>query len=268
MKGPVLAPAAPGFTFTGEVTAAQRDFYEEYGFIAYRHVFARSEVEAIRADARELESRTLKGEIPAAHCDQVLPPGEDEAGRTFLHRLPYFTRYCEHTRRLITERGLDAIGTGLIGSRTWRLDDTMGGAIWQLKMGGKGHYSVIDWHLDFPEDHPLVPVVSVGIYLDPSTINNGCLMVVPASNRYPIGRVAPSPLAVEAEPGDIFCHAYNIFHASGPIGDQQRRATLYLYYSGGNYPGPGLPFAGEEATRRIRSLFRSTDSTEEAGDER
>jgi phytanoyl-CoA hydroxylase len=253
----------PSFPFGREVTAGQADFYEEYGFLVYRGVFSEEEVRTIREDARDLERRTLNGEIPPERRDQLLPPGKDKNGRLYLHRLLYFTRYCERTRRLIEERGLDAIGPGLLGEGAWRLDDTMGGAIWQMKTGGKGSYSSIDWHLDFPEDHPLVPVVSAGIYLDPSQINNGCLMVVPTSHRYPPSRVPPTPLAVEAAPGDVICHAYNIFHESGPISEGQQRATLYLYFCAADYPGAWLPFAGEEGKKKIQTLFHSDVAAEE-----
>lgn len=247
----------PSFRFTGEVTAGQTDFYEEYGFLVYRGVFSEAEVSIIQKDAQELERRTLAGEIPAEHRDELLPPGRDERGRLYLHRLLYFTRYSERTRRLIEGRKLDAIGAGLLGKGAWCLDDTMGGAIWQMKKGGKGSYSSIDWHLDFPENHVLAPVVSAGIYLNPSQIGNGCLMVVPGSHKYPPSRVPPTPLAIEAAPGDVVCHAYNIFHESGPISDDQKRATLYLYLCAGEYPGAWRPFAGEEGKKKIQTLFHS-----------
>lgn len=247
----------PFFHFEGEVTVGQKDFYEEYGFLVYRGVFSEAEISTIQEDARDLERRTLAGEIPPEYHDELLPPGRDEKGRFYLHRLLYFTRYSERTRRLVEGRGLDVIGPGLLGKDAWRLDDTMGGAIWQMKKGGKGSYSSIDWHLDFPENHPLVPVVSAGIYLDPSQIGNGCLMVVPGSHKYPPSRVPPTPLAIEAAPGDVICHAYNVFHESGPISDGQKRATLYLYFCAGEYPGAWLPFASKEGKKKIQTIFHS-----------
>lgn len=248
--------AAPSFSFKGEITEDQRRFFEEYGFIAFRKVFGPDEVEIIREEARELTRRTLRGEIASDKRDDLLPPGTDESGNPYLHRLPYFTHFCERSSFAIQRGNLDSIGFGLLGGEAWRLHDTMGGAIWQLKSGGRGSYSSIDWHLDFPEDHPLVPVVSVGIYLDDSAYENGALVVVPSSHRYPPSRLPPTPLALEARAGDVLCHAHNIFHSSGPSPAGTQRATLYLYYCGGPYPGARLPFAGEESKKGIRALFQ------------
>jgi ectoine hydroxylase-related dioxygenase (phytanoyl-CoA dioxygenase family) len=139
------------------------------------------------------------------------------------------------------------------------LEDTMHGVIWQMKRGGKrSAYSRIRWHIDFRDDHPLAPVMSAGIYLDRSTVDNGCLAVVPGSHRFPPGpAIPPIPYYIEAEPGDVVCHAHDVYHGSGPaLADSDRRATLYIYFCGGEHPGEvDLPFASEEAKSESRRLF-------------
>jgi ectoine hydroxylase-related dioxygenase (phytanoyl-CoA dioxygenase family) len=81
-------------------------------------------------------------------------------------------------------------------------------------------------------------------------------MVVPGSHRYPPGKLPPAALAVEANAGDVVCHSHSILHSSGPVLEAGgERATLYLYFCGGKYPGPGLPFASDEKKEGIRTLF-------------
>ena len=250
---------APKFALGERVTAAERLFYQDHGFIVYGGAFAPADVEVIREDAQSLHDRTLAGEIPASDRDDLTPRSVDEHGNEYLHRLPYFTRYCPRTSALLSSERFQGLGTGQLGERAWMLEDTMHGVIWQLKRGGKrSSYSRIRWHVDFRDDHPLAPVMSAGIYLDRSTVDNGCLAIVPGSHRFPPGpTIPPVPYYVEAEPGDVVCHAHNIYHGSGPArSEADRRATLYTYFCGGEHPGEeGLPFASDEAKSEIRQLF-------------
>lgn len=248
------------FTWTGRISPLQRAYYEEWGFLIFKRVFTEAHVKTIKDDAEALTEETLRGGISRDHRDDLTPPTLTRDGRTLLHRLPYFTRYRSRTNDLIESAGLRAIGAGLIGRHAWMLEDTMHGSIYQLKIGGSS-YSSIKWHLDFPTDHVLAPVVSAGIYLDASTVGNGCLAVVPGSHRFPPAKLPPRPVFLEAEPGDVVCHSDRIFHGSGPAEQEDlERATLYLYFCGGQYPGKDLPFAAPDKKASIRQLFEAAIS--------
>jgi hypothetical protein len=249
----------PWFRFVGSVTEEQRSFYQRYGFLVYRGVFGADEVKVIKADAECLEADTLAGKIPVEHRDKVLVPSYDERGRASLHRLPYFTLYNPRTRELLERRGLDALGPGLLGRPTWRIEDSIDGAVWQMKRRKSTSYNALDWHLDFPHDHPIAPLVNVGIYLDAATAQNGCLVVVPGSHRFPARRLEPLGLPIVVDAGDVICHANNIFHHSGPVLDDTSRATLYLYYAAGRKPAAGTVYshaAGED----FADLFIETEA--------
>jgi ectoine hydroxylase-related dioxygenase (phytanoyl-CoA dioxygenase family) len=251
----------PRFDYDGTVTAEQRAFYEQYGFVVYRGVFDADDVDLIKRDARRLERDTLAGRVPAEHRDRVIKPSYDEDGQATLHRLPYFTLHCPDTRDLIERRHLDALGPGLLGGPTWRFEDAVDGAVWQMKRGKRSSYSALDWHLDFPHDLPLTPLVNVGIYLDDATVRNGCLVLVPGSHRYPPRRLEPVGLALEAEAGDVICHTFNILHHSGPVLDDTSRATLYVYYSAGDKPSAGTEYshrAGEDFAKMITGAEAGT----------
>ncbi len=249
----------PWFRFSGSVTDEQRAFYDRHGFVVYRNVFDSDDIEVIKADAERLEADTLAGNIPAEHHDVVLVPSHDEHGKASLHRLPYFTLYCPRTRELVEQRGLDALGPGLLGRPTWRFEDSIDGAVWQMKRRKHSSYSALDWHLDFPHDHPVSPLVNVGIYLDAATTQNGCLVVVPGSHRFPACRIEPLGLPVVVDAGDVICHANNIFHHSGPVLDESSRATLYLYYAAGQKPAAGTAYT-REAGEDFADLFIETEA--------
>jgi ectoine hydroxylase-related dioxygenase (phytanoyl-CoA dioxygenase family) len=249
----------PWFRFSGSVTQEQRAFYEHHGFLVYRGVFDADDVQVIKADAERLEADTLAGNIPAEHRDKVLVPSYDKHGQASLHRLPYFTMHCPSTRELVEKRGLDALGPGLLGRPTWRFEDSIDGAVWQMKRRKHSSYSALDWHLDFPHDHPVAPLVNVGIYLDAATTQNGCLVVVPGSHRFPARRLEPLGLPVAVDAGDVICHANNIFHHSGPVLDETSRATLYLYYAAGQKPAAGTTYS-HQAGEDFADLFMETEA--------
>lgn len=249
----------PRFTFTGSVTDEQRAFYERHGFLVYGGLLDPDDVRVIKADAERLEARTLAGDLPAEHRDRVLNPSYDENGKASLHRLPYFTLYSPKTRELVERRGLDALGPGLLGRPAWRFEDSIDGAVWQMKRRKRSSYNALDWHLDFPHDHPVAPLVNVGIYLDAATTQNGCLVVAPGSHRFPARRLEPLGLPVVVDAGDVVCHTNNIFHHSGPVLDGSSRATLYLYYAAGRKPAAGTTYthrAGED----FADLFIETEA--------
>lgn len=243
------------FKFDGTVPNMARDYYEHNGFAVFRNVFTGEELNIIRGDQKFLEQRTLSGEIPDHMRDLVLPPSIDEDGNKRLHRLPYFTHYGESTKKLIDEKKIGTLAESLLGSGAWLLQDTMHGSILQEKRGGNTNFSAIHWHLDFPKEHILSPLMNVGIYLNDSTIENGCLVIVPGSHRYPNGRHDAEPVPVEVKAGDVVFHTYNIFHASGPIVPGNIRATLYLYYSRGEHPGKWIPFYTDKSSKDINSLY-------------
>lgn len=174
--------------------------------------------------------------------------------------MPYFDKYGPITKKIIDSKNLLELGKSLLNDpEAWFLEDTMHGSILQTKTFNSGSkYKKIDWHIDFPDNHILSPVVSLGIYLDDSIIENGCLQVIPGSHNNPTTKFVPPSLPVEVNAGDMICHIGKISHSSTtPIVEKGIRRTLYLYCCGGEYPGKGLPFSSKSKKLDIRKIFQS-----------
>ncbi|MEV6686385.1 phytanoyl-CoA dioxygenase family protein [Streptomyces sp. NPDC051130] len=246
------------FRFGGAVTARERAFYDEHGFIVYEAFLSSDEVARLSDEASVCQERIRGGEVPPSHIDQVAPETLDANGDVkYRHRLNYFTQHSPTAAALSGDARVEAIRTGIGSERHWLLSDTMNGAVWQLKSGeAKSGYTRIRWHLDFPVDHPLSPAFTAGFYLNDSTRDNGCLAVIPGSHRYPVGPVQPEPLYVEVKAGDLICHHERIYHGSEAMPrPTDRRATLYFYYCAGTYPGVDQPFAKLADMKSIQSIF-------------
>ncbi|HYD10829.1 MAG TPA: phytanoyl-CoA dioxygenase family protein, partial [Acidimicrobiales bacterium] len=109
------------------------------------------------------------------------------------------------------------------------------------------------WHQD---GHPwaergITRAVTVGIALDPSTVANGCLRVIPGTHRtvpaQPLRPVADPPntfgaeidptfvdesraVAIELAPGDASVHHPNVIHGAAPNRSDIPRRTLVLRF--------------------------------------
>ncbi|MCX4692772.1 phytanoyl-CoA dioxygenase family protein [Streptomyces sp. NBC_01408] len=253
------------YRFTGSVRPEEKAFYEEYGFLVYENFVPESEVARLTAEATAYQEAIKAGKVPAEHIDNVAPKTRDGNGEiTIHHRLNYFTQHSETAAGYAASAHMQAIRTGLGGEDYWLLEDTMNGAVWQLKSGEtKSGYSRIRWHGDFPPGHPLSPAFTAGLYLDDSNRFNGCLAVIPGSHRHAMGTVQPEPFYVEAKAGDLICHHEWIYHGSEAMPrPTDRRATLYFYYCSGTHPGNGQGYAKKEDLPAVRSLFVSASPEE------
>ncbi|MCY4552869.1 MAG: phytanoyl-CoA dioxygenase family protein, partial [Candidatus Poribacteria bacterium] len=102
------------------------------------------------------------------------------------------------------------------------------------------HGSSVRWHRDgnaIRENHP---IFNVDIYLDESTVDNGCVWVVPKSHLWGIeeaqevierGEVnfdRPDAVPAEVEPGDILLHHTKVLHGSKINMSDTLRRVIYF----------------------------------------
>jgi phytanoyl-CoA hydroxylase len=143
------------------------------------------------------------------------------------------------------------------------VEDLIGGDIrfWSSKLNLKyaGGGQAVEWHQDWafgPATND--DVLTVGIALDDSTLENGCLLVLPGSHRGPVldhwrdGRFAGAvggasfdaarAVPLELRRGGISVHHVRTLHASAPNrSGSDRRLLLYSYAAADAWPlaGPG-----------------------------
>lgn len=113
---------------------------------------------------------------------------------------------------------------------TWHQDTGQPG-----KAKGRGEANT----MSFP--YPWQPErgINLGVYLHDSTLENGCLLVVPGSQvshrdmeamtkEYGFGKMLPGAEAIPCKAGDVILHARNVIHGSMQNNSDQLRGTLYL----------------------------------------
>ena len=108
------------------------------------------------------------------------------------------------------------------------------------KMPGAG--AAVPWHRDPPGDLALKEGrdasydFTCDIYLDPSTLDNGCLWAIPGSHRGggedldPMDFDVPGAVPLEAAAGDVVFHSTGVLHGSPPNMSDATRRTFYVHY--------------------------------------
>jgi phytanoyl-CoA hydroxylase len=110
-----------------------------------------------------------------------------------------------------------------------------------VKMPGAG--AAVPWHRDPPGERALAEGrqaaqdFTCDIYLDASTVENGCLWAVPGSHlggpvpNDPLGFPVSGAVPLEAQPGDVLLHSTGVMHGSPTNRSSALRRTFYLHYA-------------------------------------
>ncbi|HSB68568.1 MAG TPA: phytanoyl-CoA dioxygenase family protein [Candidatus Methylomirabilis sp.] len=159
------------------LTREQVEFYRSNGFLAVEGVYSRAEMAEARAVVEEFVQRSRS---ETDHTDVFdLEPGHSAAEprvrrikSPYLHH-PTFDRLVRHDRMLDVVAALQGPGIRLHGNK--------------LNMKSAGYGSAVEWHQDFAfYPHSNDDLLAVGVALDDCLIENGCMLMVPGSHRWPI----------------------------------------------------------------------------------
>lgn len=109
-----------------------------------------------------------------------------------------------------------------------------------VKMPAAG--AAVPWHRDPPGELALEQGrdasydFTCDVYLDRSTVDNGCLWALPGSHTGgwddldPLDFDVPEAVPLEAEPGDVLLHSTGVLHGSPPNTSSDTRRTFYIHY--------------------------------------
>ena len=232
------------------ISQEQIDFYHENGYLIVPGVLNQEELEEAHAIIDDFVEKSRAVTEQSGHFD--LEPDhspEDPKVRRMSSPSGYHPFFDDLYRR--DDRVLDIL-TPLIGPAIRAQGDKL-----NMKPAGVG--SPVEWHQDFAHyPHSNDDLCAVGIALDDSTEENGCMMVVPGSHRGPvldhhqdgffIGAISPErdgldlstavPLNMKA--GDISIHHAGTLHGSAlNTSGKSRKLLLYQYAA-----VDALPFGG------------------------
>jgi ectoine hydroxylase-related dioxygenase (phytanoyl-CoA dioxygenase family) len=209
----------------------QVQFYEENGYLHLKRVLSHEELAALQAATDRLIKFSTTLQVPQADYGYKKNLA---TGKQVLGRINYLTKRGVEFQALYGHPQLLDATASLLGD-----DFVMGDEAMVVKMPEFG--AAVPWHRDLPS--PLMTratdaLAVIGLDLDKSTIDNGCVYVIPGSHKW--GEVdiqelvmehgfnLPNALPMESEPGDMVIHSANCLHASKLSRANTLRRTIYF----------------------------------------
>lgn len=212
------------------LTDQDRDFYWDNGFLMVEKVITDAELQALRAESRRMIDYASQRHVP--NPDYFYSWDQDK-GRHVLTRINYPKKRSTAFAALLGNPGLLAIYERLLGPNFIVIDDAL-----VMKLPGEG--KEVPWHRDLAPGMTRAgwTLCVPGVELDSQTLANGCVHVVPGSNKAEVvdidalvsehGFDLPGATPLETQPGDILVHSGNVLHASQPTHSPDLRRTVYI----------------------------------------
>jgi len=226
------------------LTPAQIQFYRAQGYLGIEDVFSASEVAELRRVTDEFveASRAVTANNAVFDLEPSHTPQQPR-----LRRLKDPIKQHEVYRRALLHPKVLTIVSQLIGPAI-----SCNGNKLNLKLADVG--SPVEWHQDWAfYPHTNDDLLAVGVAMDDSTLENGCLLVLPGTHRGPmldhhqdgvfIGAVTDPafrpdgavPITLKA--GGISIHHVRLLHGSAPNrSPNPRRLLLFQYCAADAWP--------------------------------
>jgi phytanoyl-CoA hydroxylase len=221
------------------LTAEQKQFFEENGYLPYGRVLSDEEVEALRQRSEEIAagrlthvpSRYIQFEAAFADGKKTVEPRID-----MIRKMTYLSYHDDLFEGVAKKAEIVDVIEALLSPNIKLYTD-------QLMMKPRFNGTVTHWHQDSvawpmfaPQNH-----VSCWLALDDATIENGCMTVIPGSHKWgPIAREykdnflamphLAEPVPVEVKAGHCMFHHGLNFHRTGANTTPNRRRGLALHY--------------------------------------
>jgi phytanoyl-CoA hydroxylase len=248
-----ILPVNTKFTLGPEITAEQKDFLNHYGFLHFKKVISKDEVEMIIAEMERIEQQWYS-EGRKKVFGIPLFYGRDPEGKHYLQRLAFTSAFSEKIRNLVRDTRFEPIRS-LIGKGARVGDNEKDGVVINRYINLPGSiYPKLGWHTDGLRDlfYGRMPqqMLNIGLHLDDCNADNGGLRLIPGSHNqgffdflfrklYFVSH-APDPqeIVVETDAGDLTVHDGRLWHRvaqSQKTGLPSLRRSMYVPYLTGPY---------------------------------
>jgi len=228
----------------GMLSPAQIQFYREQGYLGVNDVYSPAEIADLRRVTDEYVETSRDLTQPDATFD-LEPTHSREHPQ--LRRISNPAKLHAVYRQTLGQAQMLDIVTQLIGPSIYSNGDKL-----NMKIGGVG--SPVEWHQDWAfYPHTNDDLLAVGVAIDDSTLENGCLMVIPKTHTGRIydhnqdggfvGAVTEAgfrpdgavPILLKA--GGISIHHVRLLHGSAPnLSPHPRRLLLFQFCAGDAWP--------------------------------
>ena len=244
----------PRFSLGPALTAEQRAFFRENGFLHFRAFAGPEQVRQLLHATEEVQARWLADGVEKVNGVPI-KYGRDVDGTRIVQRFAFASQHHPVLHELLQDERFAAL---------FPLLEAPGGRVGENEKDGLvvNHYvnvpgsefSQMGWHTDSLRDvfygRRIGPMLNVGLHLDGTPATNGGLRVIPGTHRQSLHKMLfrkqyykdvyddPDELAIETESGDLTVHDGRMWHrvAQSPLlGEASRRRVMYVPLIAGKY---------------------------------
>lgn len=235
------------------ITAEQKDFFNQNGFIHFKNFIKKETVNDIIEASQQVQQQWItNGKVKVNGIP--IKYGKDLDGSAIVQRFAFINQhhplFSELTHDPRFEVLLDLIGPGArLGT-----EEKDGMVLNHYVNGLDSKFTQMGWHTDGLRDifhgQKLNPMLNVGIHLSNVKPENGGLRVLPGTHRQSLynmlfrkryfldNRSDAQEVAIVPEAGDLTIHDGRLWHRvaqSSVIGEESRRRVIYLPIIAGKY---------------------------------
>jgi ectoine hydroxylase-related dioxygenase (phytanoyl-CoA dioxygenase family) len=246
-------PPSTFFRLQGPLTAEQREFLDEFGYIHFRGFASAGEVAMIRGELQRIErewmasGRDVVNGIPIKY-------GRRPDGARFVNRFAFTSLFSDQLRAFLDDERWEAVRNACGADFRLGQLEKDGVVVNQFINVPGSSYTKLGWHVDSLRDlfygRMPQPMLNVGLYLDDSHRDKGALRILPGSHKQGLfgmlfrkahfldHRVDKDEVILEADAGDLTLHDGRAWHRVGKAvleGEASLRRTMYLPFLRGPY---------------------------------
>ena len=241
------------FTLGETITEEQQHFLKVHGFLHFKGVCSRDEVDTIIAALENVQTQWLEEQRKFVYGIPLFW-GKDLEGKPWVQRFAFFSKFAPEVSELVRDSRFEPIRR-LIGEDARVGESEMDGVVVNryLNVPGSVHPR-LGWHTDGLRDllYFRMPqqMLNVGLHLDKCTSDNGGLRILPGTHDQGfLSMLFKKPyfvshgddkneICVETEAGDLTIHDGRLWHRvaqSQHTGAASLRRSMYVPYLTGPY---------------------------------
>ncbi|MCB2406600.1 phytanoyl-CoA dioxygenase family protein [Hymenobacter lucidus] len=260
-----LLSTYPRFTLQHSLTAEQRDFFRQYGFLHFRGFITPEKVQEILRATEAVQQTWLQEGVEKINGVPI-KYGRDVDGSRIVQRFAFASQHSPVLHEFLQDERFRALFPLLEAANERVGENEKDGLVINHYVNVPGsEFSQMGWHTDSLRDvfygKRIGPMLNVGVHLDGTPATNGGLRILPGTHHQSLREMIfrkkyfkdntadPEELAVETEAGDLTVHDGRMWHrvAQSPlVGDVSRRRVMYVPIIAGKYapkkPDSPTPF--------------------------
>jgi len=241
------------FTLGSTITTAQREFFNQHGFIHFKNFIKPETVNDMIRASEQVQQKWVAGNIEKINGVPI-KYGKDLDGSPLVQRFafinqhhPIFDEFTHDPRFSVL---LDLVGPGArLGT-----SEKDGMVFNHYVNGAESKFTQMGWHTDGLRDifhgQKLNPMLNVGIHLSTLKPENGGLRILPGTHKQSVlsmlfrkkyfldNKADKNEIAVIPEAGDLTIHDGRLWHRvaqSKVTGEESRRRVIYIPIIAGKF---------------------------------